>query len=157
MTLLNPEPGMLAPDFELINEDGRPVRLSDFRGRKLLLYAYAEDNTPLCTKQACDIRDAWKDFLEAGIQVVGISPDPPESHRAFIAKHGLPFSLLSDPEKKVMIPWGAWGMKNMYGRLVEGVKRSSFLIDEEGRFIRVWKRVTIPRHVADALKAVTGG
>ena len=133
--------GKAAPDFTL---DG--VKLSSFKGRNVLLYFYPKDDTPGCTKEACGFRDHWKDLQKTGTVVLGVSKDDAESHRKFIAKYKLPFTLLSDPDTKVMEKYGAWGLKKLYGREFMGVIRSSVWIGPDGKVKKHWKRV------ADAAK-----
>ena len=127
------EEGMLAPEFTLTADDGSQVSLSDFRGRKLILYFYPKADTPGCTKQACALRDAYPEIDPQGAEVIGISPDPPSKLVRFREKYDLPFVLLSDPDHKVAEAYGAWGEKSMYGKKYEGILRSHFAIDEEGK------------------------
>jgi len=124
--------GQPAPDFELLDDQGSPVRLGDFRGRPLLLYFYPKAMTSGCTRQACAFRDAMPDFERLGVTVLGISPDPVERLQQFKAKEGLNFTLLSDPDHAVAEAYGVWGKKSMYGRTYMGIIRSQFLIDENG-------------------------
>lgn len=124
--------GDKAPDFSLPDADGNTVALSDFAGRKVIVYFYPAASTPGCTKQACDFRDSLAELNEAGLDVVGISPDKPEKLAKFRDAEGLTFPLLSDPDKKVLTAWGAFGEKSMYGKTVQGVIRSTFLVDENG-------------------------
>ena len=135
------EAGQPAPDFTLPDQDGNDVSLSDFRGRPVVVYFYPRDNTPGCTTQACDIRDQWAEFESAGAAVVGISPDSVESHAKFRGEHDLPHTLLADPERTVMEPWGAYGEKTLYGKKTVGVIRSTVLVDADGNVAKVWKRV----------------
>ncbi len=148
------EPGQTAPDFTLPDQRGQKVSLSDFRGQPVVVYFYPKDDTPGCTTQACDIRDQWEEFREAGAAVIGISPDDVESHERFAAKHDLPHVLLADPDREVMQPWGAWGTKNMYGKETVGVIRSTVLVDAEGVVAKVWKRVQAKKHAEQVLKAL---
>jgi peroxiredoxin Q/BCP len=127
--------GDLAPDFALADENGATVRLSDLRGRRVILFFYPKDDTSGCTKQACGFRDAMQEIEDAGAVVLGVSPDPAESHRRFRSKHGLTFPLLVDADHAVAEAYGAWGTKSMYGRQYEGVIRSHFVIDEDGRIV----------------------
>lgn len=122
-----------APDFALPSDTGETVRLSDLRGKKVVLYFYPKDDTSGCTKQACGFRDAHETIEAEGAVVLGVSPDGEASHRRFKAKHDLPFTLLVDADHSVAEAYGAWGEKSMYGRTYEGVIRSHFVIDEEGR------------------------
>jgi thioredoxin-dependent peroxiredoxin len=148
------EPGQTAPDFTLPDQHGQKVSLSDFRGQPVVVYFYPKDDTPGCTTQACDVRDQWEQFREAGAAVIGISPDDVDSHERFAAKHDLPHVLLADPDREVMEPWGAWGTKNMYGRETVGVIRSTVLVDAEGVVAKVWKRVQAKKHAEQVLKAL---
>jgi peroxiredoxin Q/BCP len=127
------EEGMLAPEFTLTADDGSQVSLSDFRGKKLILYFYPKADTPGCTKQACALRDAYPEIDPQGAEVIGISPDPPSKLVQFREKYDLPFVLLSDPDHKVAEAYGAWGEKSMYGKKYEGILRSHFAIDEDGK------------------------
>jgi len=140
------EEGKKAPEFTLEDQDGKPVSLSAFKGKDVLVYFYPKDDTPGCTKEACGFRDFWKDLQKDGIVVLGISPDDGESHRDFIQKYKLPFTLLSDPDKKLMKDWGAYGEKMMYGKKVIGIIRSSVWIGKDGIVKKHWKKV------ADAAK-----
>jgi thioredoxin-dependent peroxiredoxin len=126
-------PGDKAPGFNLPDADGNKVSLADYKGRRLVVYFYPAASTPGCTKQACDFRDNMRDLNDAGIDVVGISPDKPEKLAKFRDAEGLTFPLLSDPDRKVLTAYGAYGEKMMYGRAVQGVLRSSFVIDEKGK------------------------
>jgi thioredoxin-dependent peroxiredoxin len=129
--------GDRAPSFSLVDQNGRTVSLADFRGTKLLLYFYPKADTPGCTRQACSIRDSAELLQEAGAAVVGISPDQPQDQKKFDDKYNLRFPLLSDPDHKVAEAYGVWGKKSMYGKSHEGIIRSSFLIDEDGRVLQV--------------------
>lgn len=143
-----------APAFSLSDQDGRIVHLDDCRGRKLLLYFYPKADTPGCTKQACSVRDAMEGLAEAGVTPIGVSPDEPDKQRKFDEKYALGFPLLSDPEHKVARAYGAWGQKSMYGKTYEGVVRSSFLIDENGRIIQVSYKVKPQDTVPNAREAL---
>lgn len=148
--------GDKAPNFNLKDQDGKTVRLADFKGKKLLVYFYPRADTPGCTKQACSIRDAEPDLTAAGVAAVGISPDKPDKQKKFADKHALAFPLLSDEDHAVAEAYGAWGEKKMYGKTSMGIIRSSFLVDEKGKLIGVWYKVkpdqTVPkaREVIDA-------
>ncbi len=150
------EPGMPAPDFETVDDQGRPVRLSDFRGRKVVLYFYPKDDTPGCTKQACSFRDNYAVLQEKGVVVLGVSPDGVESHRKFKEKHGLPFPLLVDEDHRIAELYGVWGERSLYGRKFMGVKRSQFVIDEEGTLLDVKYGIRPKDSVPRALKAIQG-
>lgn len=131
-----------APQFSLPDQAGKTVKLSDFKGQKLLIYFYPKADTPGCTKQACSIRDTYAELSDHRAAVVGISPDKPGQQEKFARKYALPFPLLSDPDHKVAEAYGAWGEKSMYGKKYEGVIRSSFLIDEKGRILQAWYKVS---------------
>ncbi|MCS7081389.1 MAG: thioredoxin-dependent thiol peroxidase [Bacteroidetes bacterium] len=143
--------GDQAPDFEAYDQHGRPVRLSDFRGRKVVLYFYPKDGTPGCTQEACSLRDHHEELLRRGLVVIGVSPDGVESHRRFAEKHGLPFLLLSDPEGKIAQQYGVWGERSLYGRTFIGVRRTTFLIDEEGRIAHIFQKVRTSAHAEQIL------
>jgi peroxiredoxin Q/BCP len=121
-----------APDFTLPDADGRPVSLSSFRGKSVVLFFYPADDTPVCTKEACSLRDGAPLLTDKNAVVVGISPDDQASHKKFQTKYGLPYTLLADPDKKVLTAWGAWGEKNLYGHKVIGVIRQTFVIGPDG-------------------------
>ncbi|CAN7543729.1 thioredoxin-dependent thiol peroxidase [Mycolicibacterium frederiksbergense] len=140
--------GDKAPTFSLPDADGNTVKLSDFTGRKVIVYFYPAASTPGCTKQACDFRDSLAELNDAGLDVVGISPDKPEKLAKFRDAEGLTFPLLSDPEKKVLTAWGAFGEKSMYGKTVQGVIRSTFLVDEKGVVQAAQYNVKATGHVA---------
>ncbi len=140
--------GDKAPDFSLPDADGNTVALSDFAGRKVIVYFYPAASTPGCTKQACDFRDSLAELNEAGLDVVGISPDKPEKLAKFRDAEGLTFPLLSDPDKKVLTAWGAFGEKSMYGKTVQGVIRSTFVVDANGKIEVAQYNVKATGHVA---------
>ena len=142
------EVGEKAPAFSLPDADGNTVKLSDFKGRKVIVYFYPAASTPGCTKQACDFRDSLAELNGAGITVVGISPDKPEKLAKFRDAERLTFPLLSDPDKKVLSAWGAFGEKKMYGKTVQGVIRSTFLVDEKGKIEVAQYNVKATGHVA---------
>jgi peroxiredoxin Q/BCP len=148
--------GKAAPDFTLSDQDGKPVTLSDFQGKRaVLLYFYPKDDTPGCTKEACGFRDGIRAFAKLGVAVLGVSPDGAASHQKFIAKYKLPFPLLSDPDRKVMKKYGAFGEKVMYGKKTQGVIRSSVLIGKDGKVLRHWARVAkAEAHPDQALELV---
>jgi thioredoxin-dependent peroxiredoxin len=150
------EPGDDAPDFTLLDQDGNAVRLADFRGRKLLLYFYPEAGTTGCTKQSCDLRDHRQDFASLDIDVVGISPDQPDTNKRFDEKYGLGFPLLSDPDHAVTEAYGCWGEKSYGSQTYVGLIRSSFLIEEDGRIAHAWYRVKAPDTVPKAMAALAG-
>ncbi|HZU49830.1 MAG TPA: thioredoxin-dependent thiol peroxidase [Mycobacterium sp.] len=142
------QPGDKAPAFRLPDADGNTVSLSDYRGRRLVVYFYPAASTPGCTKEACDFRDNLHDLNEAGIDVVGISPDPPAKLVKFRDAEELTFPLLSDPDRKVLTAWGAYGAKQMYGKTVQGVIRSTFVVDEKGKIAVAQYNVKATGHVA---------
>jgi peroxiredoxin Q/BCP len=148
--------GQEAPDFELTSDSGERVKLSQFRGKPVVLYFYPRDDTPGCTTQACGIRDSYDDFEQRGAVVLGVSPDEESSHVKFKQKHGLPFTLLADPEHEVSEQYGVWGEKKYMGKTYWGVERSTFLIDEEGRIDKVMRRVKPDTHVEQVLAALPG-
>ena len=149
--------GKKAPDFTLESGEGKQVSLSDFKGKDVVVYFYPKDDTPGCTKEACGFRDSWKDLQKAGVVVLGVSGDTPASHQKFTAKYKLPFPLLSDPDRKLMKAWGAYGEKMMYGKKTQGVIRSTVWIGKDGVVKKHWKRVpdaaAHPEKVLEALRA----
>lgn len=142
------QPGQTAPAFTLNDDQGKPVSLSDYAGQTVILYAYPKADTPGCTTQACDFRDALASLQAHGYVVLGISPDTPEQLAAFRAKYGLPFPLLSDSDHQVLERYAAWGEKNSYGRTTTGVIRSTFVIDGQGQLTHVLPNVKASGHVA---------
>jgi thioredoxin-dependent peroxiredoxin len=148
----------VAPGFTLQNEDGEDVSLSDFRGRKVVLYFYPKDDTPGCTIQACELRDNVESFDARDAVVLGVSPDSPKSHRKFKDKYDLPFTLLADVDHELAEKYGVWKEKSMYGRKYWGNERTTFVIDEEGRIAKILPRVKPAEHVGrllDVLQATT--
>ncbi len=146
--------GDKAPAFSLEDQSGKMISLTDFKGRKLLLYFYPKADTPGCTTQSVCVRDASAEFASVGVAVVGISPDPPDKQKKFDDKHSLGFPLLSDPDHKVARAYGAWGAKSMYGKTYDGIIRSSFLIDENGEILQVSYKVKPEDTVPNARKAL---
>jgi len=145
-------PGDTAPDFTLPDADGKPVSLADYRGRRVVVYFYPAAGTPGCTKQACDFRDSLAELNGAGLDVLGVSPDKPAKLARFRDKEGLTFPLLSDADKDVLNAWGAFGEKQMYGKTVTGVIRSTFLVDAEGAIEEALYNVRATGHVAKLRK-----
>jgi peroxiredoxin Q/BCP len=148
------KPGDKAPTFSLLDQYGNKVKLSDFRRNKVLLYFYPKADTPGCTKQACSIRDAKNDLKKSKIAALGISPDMPEKQGKFDKKYDLGFPLLSDPDNKTSKSYGAWGEKSMYGKKYKGIIRSSFLIDEKGKILEAWYKVSPKDTVPKAMVAL---
>jgi len=147
--------GKQAPNFTLEDADGKRVSLRDFTGRDVVVYFYPKDDTPGCTKEACGFRDSWTELQRAGVVVLGVSADPPASHAKFAAKYKLPFPLLSDPERKVMEAWGAYGDKVLYGKKTKGVIRSTVWIGPDGTVRKHWRTVRdAAKHPADVLTAI---
>jgi peroxiredoxin Q/BCP len=144
--------GDQAPDFTLTDDSGKQVSLSDFRGRSVVVYFYPAAGTPGCTKQACDFRDNLAELNDAGFDVLGVSPDKPEKLARFRAAEGLTFPLLSDPERTVLREWGAFGEKQNYGRTIQGVIRSTFVVTPEGTIGHALYNVKATGHVARLLK-----
>jgi len=149
--------GIMAPDFELMDDANEARRLSEFRGQKVVLYFYPADDTPGCTTEACNFRDDYSAYLDAGITVLGVSPDSVKSHVKFKAKYQLPFPLLADEGHKVCDLYGVWGPKKMMGREYEGVLRTTFLIDPQGKIVRVFEKVRPAEHSAEVLEAFEVG
>ena len=149
--------GKPAPDFTLTDAAGRQVSLKDFAGKDVILYFYPKDDTPGCTKEACGFRDGWKDLAKANVVVLGVSADDAASHQKFAAKYKLPFALLSDPDRKVMRQYGAYGEKVMYGKKTKGVIRSTVWIGPDGRVKKHWVKVAnAEAHPAQVLQALGG-
>ncbi len=145
-----------APDFTLSDKDGNKVSLSDFRGKKVVLYFYPKDNTPGCTRQACAFAAAYNDFRGENVQVIGISKDSAGSHRKFAEKYKLPFILLSDPELEVIKKYGVWAEKKLYGKLGFGVVRSTYIIDENGVIEKAMPKVKPDANAAEILSYLKG-
>ena len=148
--------GDTAPDFELEDQDGKPVRLSELRGRPVVLYFYPKADTPGCTTQACGIRDRGGEYEAAGATVLGVSPNKPAKLRKFADKYGLPFTLLADTEHEVADSYGTWIEKSMYGRKYWGNARATFVIDAEGKVARVFPKVSPKTHDDVVLDALAG-
>ena len=149
------EEGDEAPSFELADQDGRMVSLADFAGERVVVYFYPKDDTPGCTKEACQFNENQASFQAAGVAVIGISPDRADSHVRFRNKYGLELPLLSDPDHAVMERYGAWGEKSMYGKWITGVIRSTFLVGPDGRVERAWYKVRANGHAAKVLAEVS--
>lgn len=148
------ETGDRAPAFTLPDQDGKPVSLRDFAGSTVIVYFYPADDTPGCTKEACQFNENLSAFQRSGATVLGISPDGAGKHVKFREKYGLAFPLLSDPEHEVMKAYGAWGEKTMYGKLTVGTIRSTFVVDEKGTVARAWYNVRAEGHAAKVLETL---
>ena len=146
--------GTRAPEFSLPDETGAMRSLAEFQGRPVVLYFYPKDDTPGCTVEACEFRDSWREVKKSGAILLGVSPDNSASHRKFKEKFSLPFALLADEGHKVADAYGAWGEKSMYGRKYQGILRTTFLIDKEGRIARVFEKVKPKGHAALVLAAL---
>lgn len=143
--------GMTAPVFEGRDQSGNIVRLSDFTGKKVVLYFYPKDNTPGCTAEACNLRDNYDALIKNGFAIIGVSPDPEKSHRNFAEKFSLPFPLIADTEKKILKMYGAYGEKKMYGKSVTGVIRTTYVIDEKGKIEKIIRKVDTKNHTEQIL------
>jgi len=146
--------GSPAPDFELASDSGERVKLSDFKGKPVVLYFYPKDDTPGCTTQACSIRDSYDEFAERGAVVLGVSPDSETSHVKFKEKYGLPFTLLADTDHHVAEDYGTWVEKKHYGKTYMGIERSTFVIDRDGSVAKVMRRVKPDTHTEQVLEAL---
>ena len=151
------EAGVKAPAFTLPDQDGNPVSLSDFLGKKVILYFYPKDNTPGCTRQACAFAGSYAAFRDLDAVVIGVSKDSTASHRKFAEKYELPFLLLSDPELRVLQTYGVWQEKKLYGKVSMGVVRTTFIIDETGVIEKVMPKVKPDTNAADILAYLQGG
>ncbi len=148
------EVGKKAPDFALQNQDGETVRLSDYAGKRVVLYFYPKDMTPGCTNQACDFRDNYEQFKDLNTVILGVSPDPIERHQKFIDKHELPFPLLADTEQEVAKLYDVWKLKKMFGKEFYGIERSTFIIDEEGIVRKIWRKVRVKGHIDETIQFI---
>lgn len=146
--------GIPAPDFTLPDETGTMRTLSDYRGKPLVLYFYPKDDTPGCTTEACNFRDDYSDYQQAGVTILGVSPDSPKKHTKFKEKYDLPFTLLADEEHKVLEMYDVWGRKKSYGREYDGVFRTTYLIDENGQIAKVFENVKPANHSQEILQAI---
>jgi peroxiredoxin Q/BCP len=140
-----------APQFNGLDQDGKPVSLNDYSGKKLVLYFYPKDDTPGCTAESCNLRDNYSALQNAGFEVLGVSTDPVKSHRKFVDKYSLPFRLLADTEKQVVEAFGVWGLKKFMGKEYMGISRTTFVIDEKGVIIKVIDKVETKSHSAQIL------
>jgi len=153
--MAKPDVGDKAPDFNAIDQDGKNHTLKDYRGKKVALYFYPRDNTPGCTKEACNLRDNYSTLKRKKIVVLGVSPDKETTHKKFADKFDLPFPLLVDTDKKILKAYGAWGKKNLYGRIFDGVFRITYIIDEKGKIEAVIKKVQTADHTRQILEAIS--
>jgi thioredoxin-dependent peroxiredoxin len=144
--------GDKAPLFKGKDQDGKTVSLEDFKGKKVIVYFYPKDDTPGCTAEACNLRDNYADLLSRGFAVVGISPDSEPSHGKFRTKYNLPFSLIADPDAQILKAYEAWGEKNMYGKKYMGVLRTTYVIDEKGTILKIFKKVKTDDHTRQILE-----
>jgi peroxiredoxin Q/BCP len=144
----------LAPDFRLLDQNGNQHKLSDYRGKKVILYFYPKDDTPGCTTEACQFNEILPNFQGTEAVVIGISADTPESHKKFAEKYNLNFTLLSDPEKEVIQKYGVWKEKNMYGKKTFGIVRTTFIIDEEGKIRKIYNNVKADRHAQKVIEDI---
>ena len=145
--------GDKAPNFKSTDQNGKPISLADFKGKKVVLYFYPEDDTPTCTVEACNLRDNYSLLKKEGIVVLGVSPDDEKKHKKFEQKFNLPFTLVVDNNKKIIDKYGVWGEKNLYGRKYMGLHRTTFLIDEEGVIKKIFKKPRSKMHSEEILKA----
>lgn len=146
--------GDLVPDIKLASSEGKEVSLRDFKGKKIVLYFYPKDDTPGCTKEACGFRDNLKNFGDKNAVIVGVSKDSLKSHEKFINKYDLPFTLLADEKGELLDALGVWKEKSMYGRTYMGIERSTFLIDENGKLIKEWRKVSVDGHMEEVLNSL---
>ncbi|MBK9553817.1 MAG: thioredoxin-dependent thiol peroxidase [Saprospiraceae bacterium] len=144
--------GDKAPDFKLEDQDGKTIKLSDLEGKKSVIFFYPADMTPTCTIEACNLRDNHTIFQSKGYEVYGVSPDDAKSHQKFIAKHQLPYTLLSDPDHKMAIDYGVWDEKQLFGRKYMGIVRTTFILDEKGKIAEVITKVKSKDHASQILK-----
>ena len=146
--------GEKAPEFNAKDDQGNPVTLKDLRGKKVVLYFYPKDDTPGCTKEACDFRDNLGRIKRKDAVVLGVSPDSEKKHQKFKTKHDLTFPLLADEDKKIVTDYGVWKEKSMYGRKYMGVERTTFIIDEQGLIAKIFPKVSVTGHVDEVMKAL---
>lgn len=149
--MTNLQPGDKAPNFDGVNEKGEKITLKDFHGKKLILFFYPKDNTPTCTVEACNLRDAYQDLKGKGYELLGVSPDSEKKHQNFIAKHNLPFPLLADTNREVIEAYGVWGPKKFMGKTSDALYRTTFVIDEKGKIEQVIQKVKAKEHADQIL------
>jgi peroxiredoxin Q/BCP len=148
--------GTQAPEFTTTDQDGKTRTLSDFKGKKVILYFYPKDNTPGCTKEACGFRDHFSEFRRLGVEILGVSVDPEKSHKSFVRKYELPFTLLADTDKRLVEAYGVWGEKKLYGKKYLGTHRVTYLIDEAGKIAAVFPTVKPDTHAEEILAVLQG-
>ncbi|QOY36687.1 thioredoxin-dependent thiol peroxidase [Anaerobacillus isosaccharinicus] len=148
------EVGQVAPDVSCEASNGKEVKLSDYRGKNVVLYFYPKDMTPGCTTQACDFRDQHQNFEDVNAVILGVSPDPLDRHDKFIEKHGLPFLLLADVENELAEAFGVWKLKKNFGKEYMGIERSTFILDQDGKIVKEWRKVKVKDHVNEALQYI---
>jgi peroxiredoxin Q/BCP len=143
--------GDKAPDFNAVDQDGKPITLADFKGSKLVLYFYPKDDTPGCTAEACNLRDNYQLLLKKGFKILGVSADDDRSHKKFIEKYLLPFPLIPDKDKKILKAYGTWGKKSLYGKIFDGILRTTYVISEKGIIEQVFTKVDTKNHTEQIL------
>jgi peroxiredoxin Q/BCP len=141
-----------APDIEAVDQNGNRISLTSFRGSKVILYFYPKDNTPGCTAEACNLRDNYQMLKDKGFKIIGVSADDERSHKNFSEKYVLPFALIPDKAKKIIMDYGVWGQKKLYGKEYEGINRMTFIIDEQGKIVHIFTKVDTKNHTAQILK-----
>jgi peroxiredoxin Q/BCP len=152
--IMTMEVGSIAPDLELLADNGEKTSLTDYRGKYIVLYFYPKDMTPGCTTEACDFRDQHQSFTDLNAVILGVSPDPQEKHQKFKEKHDLPFTLLVDDEHKLADAFGVWKLKKNFGKEYMGIERSTFIIDPDGKIVKEWRKVKVKDHVLEALQYI---
>lgn len=150
------EEGQEAPLFTGVDQNGNKISLTDFKGKKVVLYFYPADDTPGCTAQACNLRDNYALLKQNGFEILGVSPDDTQSHQKFENKYNLPFALLADPQREIIDQYGVWGEKNLYGNKFMGVLRTTFVIDENGKIQKIFKRPKTQEHAEEIIGKVSG-
>ncbi len=145
--------GDKAPDIRATDHNGNPVNLESFKGSKVILYFYPKDNTPGCTAESCNLRDNYQVLIDKGFNIIGVSADDEQSHKNFSEKYVLPFALIPDKAKKIIMDYGVWGKKKLYGKEYEGINRMTFIIDEDGKIAHIFTKVDTKNHTAQILKA----
>ncbi len=152
--MISLQAGETAPEFSGVDQNGNTISLSQFKGEKVILYFYPKDDTPGCTKEACNLRDNYELLLKQGFVVLGVSADTKKAHQKFINKYELPFPLIADTDKSIIEAYGVWGEKNMYGRKYMSIFRTTFIIDESGNIVKIFKKVDTSNHTTQILHAL---